>query len=363
MKLTITFLFCFLLFSVIASGQITITGKVFHKDGETIIPATGTIVEGESIIRDKKNAVSSDENGNFTLNVVGLAPDPVVIAKTDDLSLAGFGQFAKTGEPVKIELIPAASLKGRLIHPDTGKPLANVKIDCPIHLSVEERVVYFPYNTTDTDSEGRFSVKGLIPGKTYDICWLDLESTKMAAGFREKLIGTFLALEPGEFNSGDITFFDIPSSSPQMENYYLHPYRHEESPIIRFEKAIRQSKESQRPILILFVNAHKLNDLGLKTWITCVHVGFQGQKYLAGYEYVPVDITNGLQAIELAEKLGVKLPEEGAFTIAVCDSDGKVITSRDSANFNAPRFKTDGEVVVEFNSVLLLTFLREFGMK
>jgi hypothetical protein len=83
-------------------------------------------------------------------------------------------------------------------------------------------------------------------------------------------------------------------------------------------------------------------------------------KPFAGYEYVPVGVTNP-QAAELAEKLGVKLPEENAFTIIVCDSAGKRITRRDSANFNAPRFKPDGELLVEFNPVLLLTFLKKFG--
>jgi len=148
-----------------------------------------------------------------------------------------------------------------------------------------------------------------------------------------------------------------------MEDYYLNPYRYEESPILRFAKAMRQSKEPQttlRPILALFVYANRLNDIGLKNWIASVTFGIQGQKYLAGYEYIPVCVTNP-QAGELAERLGVKLPEEDAFTIVVCDSDGKTVTRRDSANFNAPRFKSDGELVVEFNPVMLLTFLKAFG--
>ena len=358
MKRSIAFLLCFFLFAAVASAQITVFGKVFRKDGETIVPVAGAIIEGESIIRDKKNAVASDENGIFTLEVYGIDPDPVVIAKTDDFSLAGFGQFVSNGKPVEIELVPAAALKGRLIHPNTGKPLAKVNINCAIHLSVEERMVFFPYGTIITDAEGHFSVKGLVPGKMYCISWLNPKEKVPNC-----LIGNFLALNPEEFDSGDIAFFDIPRTSPQMEDFYLGSYRHEESPMTRFEKAIRQSKESQksqRPILVLFVHANKLHDTGLKNWIASVHLGIQGQKYLAGYEYVPVDVTNP-QASELAEKLGTKLPEKNTFTIVVCDSDGKQITKRDSANFNAPRFKPDGELLVEFNPVLLLTFLKKFG--
>ena len=88
--------------------------------------------------------------------------------------------------------------------------------------------------------------------------------------------------------------------------------------------------------------------------------GIQGRKYLAGYEYVPVDVTNP-EAAELAERLGVKLPAENAFTILVCDSTGKQITKRDSTNFNAPHFESDGKLTLEFSPVMLLTFLKEFG--
>jgi len=211
MKLTAAFLLCLFLCTALAPAQMTIKGKVFRKDGETIIPVAGAIVEGESIIRVRKNAVSSDENGNFTLEVVGLASDPVVIARTDDSSLAGFGQFVREGEPVEIELVPATSFRGRFLHPNTGDPLANVKIDRSIHLSAEERVVFFPYNTIDTDAEGHFSVKGLVPGKMYYISWVDLPPKEVAAGYNEKLIGLFHAMEPGEFDMGDITFFDIPT--------------------------------------------------------------------------------------------------------------------------------------------------------
>jgi len=133
--------------------------------------------------------------------------------------------------------------------------------------------------------------------------------------------------------------------------------------VIRFENTLQKSKESQKPVLVLLVYADSnIDNKGFTNWIFSTIFGIQGQKYLAGYEYVPVDTTNQEQAAELAEKLGVKLPDENEFTIIVCDSDGKIITKRDSKNFNAPRFKSDGELTLEFDPVMLLTFLREFGI-
>ena len=371
MKLSVTFLLSLFLYTAIAPAQFSgpqklseahFTGKVFRKDGEKTIPAAGVIIESEILIRGMNDTYSlqtvSDENGNFTLNALGRTSNPAVIAKTDDLSFVGIGRLVNEGEPVEIELVPAASFQGRLLHPDTGQPLTGMQI--AILLTGLQEPVYQCMQGLATDDEGRFFIKGLFPGKPY-LFILNLPEGKERAGFA--FIGLFLALESEKFDVGDITVDDL--SPNRGTNFLLKPFRQEESATTRFEKAKEQSRESKKPILVLLIHAEShaeaiSDNPGFLNWFQYVIRGLQAQKYLAGYEYVPVDVTNP-QASELAEKLGVKLPEKNTFTIVVCDSEGKQITRRDSANFDAPRFKPDGELLVEFNPVLLLTFLKKFG--
>ena len=334
----------------------TVTGKVFRKDGEAVLPVVGAILEEE---RDGSGKAVSDENGGFTLTTTGWSNNPAVFARTDDFSQVGFGKFTKEGEPVKIELFPAASLKARLVLPETGKPLANAKVEGIGPVAMGEGMIVAPYlNNLTTDSDGHFAAKGFISGKMYQF-YANLP--ERPADNVMVMIGMFLALDPEEFDAGDITVITI-QSSRQMEEYVLAPFRQEESPTVRFDKALQQSRESQKPVLVLFAHTDINEDApSFMMWVMSVVFGIQGQKYLAGYEYVPVDATNTEQATALAEKLGVTLPEEDAFTILVCDSNGQTITRRDSRTFNAPQFKPDGAISLEFDPVMLLTFLREFG--
>ena len=333
----------------------TIQGIVFDPEGN---PVAGAILEDEIIGGDK--AVSS-EDGSFTLNSARIIySDIAIFARTDDYSQVGYGRSVKKDESIEIKLAPAASLKARLIHPQTGKPLADVGVLCAGPVGINERIVRFPYaDDLKTDHDGIFSAKGLIPGEKY------LFQSGMSPEDKnldlDVYVGDFLALEPGEFDAGDIVVVDFRLQTPKQKlEYFFKPFNHEESPAMRFEKALLQSKETQKPVLVLFVHAD-LNDDGYKLWTRYVTLAILAQKYLTGYEYVPIDATNREHATELAEKLGVKLPDENEFTIIVCDSDGKIITRRDSRNFNAPQFKPGGELKVEFDPVLLLTFLKEFG--
>ncbi len=341
----------------------TITGKVFRKDSETIVPIAGAIVEEERDARSRGKA-TSDENGEFTLTTSGLYHDPAIFARTDDFTQAGFMRFKKDGEPLEIELVPAASLKARLVHPKTGKPLANVKIECTGPAEIGERVVETPYaNGLTTDEQGRFTLGGFMVGTDYQLgCGLKPENQKNPDERDDGgMVGFFLALDPGEFDAGDIMAIDIQSTN-QMIDFVFKPFRSEETAPARFEKTLLKSKESKKPVLVLFTHANDNEDNeAFMRWIMMVTFGIQGQKYLAGYEYLPIDVSDKMQAAELADKLGVKLPEENAFTIVVCDSDGRKITQRDSTTFTAPRFKPTGELETNFDPVLLLTFLREFG--
>ena len=368
-NITSTILLSLVFFTAIASAQITVTGKVFRKDGEKIIPVAGAIIAGEALKMKSADDVFtfvfteekvSDENGCFTLQLSLSRGKHAIFARTDDFSMVGFGKTVNEHN-VEIELAATASLKARLVHPDTGKPLANVTFQSlgPSAGDEMEEVIRTPYlQSVTTDAEGRFFVKGLVPDKVYYF-QSDLPPEYEKRPGDNCLCNFFCAPEAGEFDAGDISFVE--------ENVYNHrqeymgifkPFQQEESPTTRFEKAMQQSNESRRPVLILFIHADY--NPGFIHWFKNVPFKIHAQKYLAGYEYVPVDVTNP-QASELAEKLGVKLPEENAFTIIVCDSDGKQITRRDSANFNAPRFKPDGELLVEFNPVLFLTFLKKFG--
>ena len=327
-----------------SSGEATIQGKVFRKDGETKIPIAGAILG--NVFLPEITAVS-DENGYFTL-VWPKIPGIGLFARTDDLSLVGFGKFTKEGERIEIELVPAASFKGRLLHPQTGEPLVNVVIG---RMFVDEEVPYI--NEIKTDNDGRFAANGFIPGKQYHF--------RVFENNPEMLVGVFLALDSGEFDAGDITV--VPMTPKQLMDYIRKPFPYEESPTARFEKTLQQSKESKKPVLVLFVHVNdNLANTGFAAWVTNAIYGLQGREYLAGYEYLPVDMTNLEQASELAERLGVKLPDENKFAILVYDSDGKIVTRRDSENFNAPRFKPDGELELVIDPVLLLTFLKEFGI-
>ncbi len=335
--------------------QKTVSGRIVRLRGDKMVPVAGAILESENL--DK---TTSGDDGTFTMEA---SDDAALYVRSEDFSEVGFVKTSNKDEPVEIELKPVASLKGRLVDSKSGLPVTDSRIECDGPITMYERILTPPYfRNARSDKDGRISMTGFVPGLTYQ---MGCEPAENADEGVSAMLGFFLALEPGEFDAGDISVIDFRSSN-QMIEFIMEPFRREGTAAERFETAKKQAAATHKPVLLVFVEANTDNDNeAFMMWIYQATFGIQGRKYLSDYEYVPIDLSKEVKdktkAAELLQSLNVAPPEENDFLLCVFGPDGELLTKRNLADFRAPRFKPDGELEVEFDKMLLLTFLREFG--
>lgn len=343
------------------------TGRVVRKNADDeLVPVVGAIVEEESSMgmTPSETKTKTDANGEFTFLASNDSNQPSFFVRTEDFSEVGYAKAVKPSEEMEIELFPAASLKMRLTDPKTKNAVTNSKVMCIGPVRMGEGMVFPPYfRDLRSDAKGNIAMKGFIPRVMYQIQCIPPNSDSPEE--TSAMVGMFIALEPGEFDAGDVNIVDV-RSPREMIQYVFAPFREQASAKQRYVKSCNNSKDSKKPVLVFFAHAGTSEDhLAFMNWVMTVVFGIQGQKYLAAYEYVPVDLSKespeSTKPQELAKLLGVTLPDESEFLICVTDSEGKLLTQRNSKSFYAPLFKPDGNLKNEFDPVLLLTFLREFG--
>ncbi|MGL6193848.1 MAG: carboxypeptidase regulatory-like domain-containing protein [Thermoguttaceae bacterium] len=349
-----------------ANASSTANGRVVRKVNDEMVPASGVIIEEEKNWNDEVSKTISNEDGTFSLKHSQSYDNVGVYARTADFSEVGFIISSnKKGEIIEIELKPAATLKGRLVDTKTGKIVADSKIECIGPVVLGERVMLSPYfYDLRSDKEGCILMKGFLPGSSYQIQCEPLENADEGAS---AMVGFFHPLEPGEFDAEDIKILDLRTSN-QIEKFVFEPFRQKESAKERLETAKKTTAETKKPILLLFTWAIMSEDNeAFGNWFFNVVFGINAQKYLSNFEYVPVDLSDEAKetskAEELAADLGVTLPKEDDFLICIVNPDGKIVTKRNFSDFRAPKFKPDGELILDFDTSMLFVFLREFGKK
>src|SRR5690606_39106054 len=96
----------------------------------------------------------------------------VLRAKSEDGKLAGIIEVGPDDPDVTIPIAPLGSVKGRLIDANTGAALAETKIQWGrrVHIGDDDA----PWQTSwgghvTTDSEGKFTLAGLVLGQKYEL--------------------------------------------------------------------------------------------------------------------------------------------------------------------------------------------------
>jgi hypothetical protein len=139
----------------------SVTGHVVGIDG---LPATK--LAGIGLRDQQRDHFFSDLKGSeFT--VLNYDPDLTrdLFFKTLDSQFVAHCRL--TGVPpkdVEVRLQPSITVTGRLIETETDKPAVGYSV-----YTETSKLGKFRLNDTETDSRGRFEIKGLLAGNTYDI--------------------------------------------------------------------------------------------------------------------------------------------------------------------------------------------------
>ena len=139
----------------------TIPGKLVGPDGK---PVTGAWIFGQRSGSLWSGPVDTDE---FTLEVFSRAHPRFVAVTHPEKGLAAVVQVAAGQERITAQLLPAATVWGRLVDAD-GKPRAGVLLKLSYQMTPTTWTDQ-PAPKVKTDAEGRFRIPGLLPGVEYSI--------------------------------------------------------------------------------------------------------------------------------------------------------------------------------------------------
>jgi hypothetical protein len=149
-----------------------VKGVVFGPDGKPLAGASARDLRGSPSPWEKIG-----EAGEFSMVLPHPERPRTVLFRHEEKRLVG--QLTVTGreEELTVRLLPWGTLVGRLIAKDDGEPLP----DMLVHQSSTERPVTVSVPDVEvvkTDKDGRFVLAGLIPGKKYNLRFLDARDPK-----------------------------------------------------------------------------------------------------------------------------------------------------------------------------------------
>jgi beta-lactamase regulating signal transducer with metallopeptidase domain len=177
------------------SAGATITGRVVGPDG---LPASQLEAMG---LLDGRRDDSFDELKDDSFTVRNLEPDSTreLFFKTSDSAYVG--HWTMTGVPLAepiVQLQPGITATGRLIETETDDPAIGYHIYCR-----SSKLGRFGINDTTADSNGRFVIKGLLAGNTYEL--LTSNPQRIVNGNNHFTIDLTDATPGGSIDLGDVT--------------------------------------------------------------------------------------------------------------------------------------------------------------
>ena len=153
------------------ANKVTLTGTVRHYEDNRPMPNIRVVGVPRNSDRDWQ--ARTDANGEFAVEVVS---DEVYLhAATEDKSLGAIAKLEAGQNTTNLVLRRTGSAHGVLLQSDSDTPAANQVIKGGIKITSEEPVSYrWTFGGRPaTDSDGKFSIKGVVPGWDYELVLLN----------------------------------------------------------------------------------------------------------------------------------------------------------------------------------------------
>jgi beta-lactamase regulating signal transducer with metallopeptidase domain len=183
--------------------SIPITGTVIDATpgagGRPVEKADVRVVATKMDVRSIMAVGSTDAAGRFNLNRgesgVGL------YARTADGALAGFALIPKDAKDVQIAVAPTVTIQGRAVDSE-GRPVYGVVPPFEVKFDLADGIEAIHSLTSGrSDREGRFQVKGIIPGVRCEFLGI---APGGPDGVKTVTRKAFRPTVPGSFEAGDV---------------------------------------------------------------------------------------------------------------------------------------------------------------
>jgi hypothetical protein len=193
---------------VILEGKV-IDDQVVDERGKLITGATVTAMYASKVdFGSTTENMTTGSDGTFKLSRKAL---PLFLkATTPDERQVGIVRVAADQQQMTIRVVPVATASGRLVD-STGKPVQLGFILYSIDVRDPDLLSAFNMFTSGLaifdgsaifDSNGRFTIKGLLPGERYELAF-------MARGRESAIVGNFTPPSAGAFDLGQLALLPI----------------------------------------------------------------------------------------------------------------------------------------------------------
>lgn len=187
---------------VMPTGAVKVTGTVFDLSGGVIEGAL--VIAKTSGVLDGVSRARSDARGDFSLWL--RASDATVRASAPAYAPAS-AQFLAPGPPLALRLAPASSIRGTVVHADTGKVVDNALVSAT---DASPRSGPASTRQVRTDFEGHFTLDGLPP-RPYRVAAVHSSgrgevAAPVTLGFLDTVEGLTITLSKGVPVRGRVVF-------------------------------------------------------------------------------------------------------------------------------------------------------------
>lgn len=296
-----------------------LTGVVVDAEGR---PVVGAIVNGEYGVTTGRGLprIKTDEKGRFT---VERCLDPLVLhAKTTTEDRAGTARVDAEASEIRIVLGSTAKASGRLLDLQ-GKPLAGKDLIYGIRIYLRDPGLppdQIPWTNrfggkATTDSDGRFTLTGLIAGETYDIRYLQDHQHSVVP--KVVKVSSAAALDLGDLLIDPLPPKPYVPPTPVQQAVNAFSAHQPDSPQQRLQKLLDEARREHTRPLLLF---------GSPKDPACVDLFrlFSEDKEQASklrWEFEMASLDSSQDAVrQLAEKLGVAAGKDRPPILAVLDA-------------------------------------------
>jgi thiol-disulfide isomerase/thioredoxin len=317
------------------------TGHVVDAEGQ---PVAGAIVDGQYAAHTGRwfPPVKTDEKGRFA---VERSLDPLVLyAHTIDKGRAGVVRVDAEILEAKIVLMPVAKASGRLLDLQ-GKPIAAKELQYGIRVHVGDPKTS-PWSDcfggkAETDTEGRFTLTGLVSGETYhvnlpidDHSWRDVKQVKVSDG---------KALQLGDLRVDATPPRPYVPPTPAQRTADAFAAQPRSSPRQRLRKVLDEARREHTQPLLLFGAA---KDPACIDLFRLFHEeSAQPSKLRWEFELASLD-SGQVMVRQLAKELGIPDDKDHPPVLAVLDAEGVLVATH--ALRLDEKHKLDGPALAAF---------------
>ncbi len=281
--------------------------------GDPPLPVAEAILHGEYRAHiGQELRVRADDDGRFEAERY-LHPT-VLHASSPDGTLVGILEIEADQTEVTIPIGPTASATARLLDAQNDQPLAETQVQWGrrVHRGDDSAAWSTMWGGREvTDSEGRFTMNGIVAGQVYD-----------------------LSIPRGDGTYGSLPDFTVESAEPhdlgdlKLKPQYKPPtfeermdrvFAYDDPAATRFQKGLEQAKRLRQHVLIVVVDRQA--ELA-ESWLRLRLEDRQVRRELYNYQVIHLDLKSP-GAVSFATEIGVKLDSDVLPIWFLADASGE----------------------------------------